>query len=162
MANLGSRTYSNIFWTFLELLKDQLNMDPWTPYSSPRHFKKYKVQSQIILKHIIFTYLRILNLDFGKRRAPNNDGEPFNKSWKSWMWDQYPANKHEWYFANMVPKSVTKKWHVGFLGIWVIWGSIFGKAQGGTESKSLFSWVQNNWLLRPFSKKRNFTMVESW
>ena len=37
-----------LFWWFLDLSKigQRSNMDPQTPYVSPKHFKKYKVQSE--------------------------------------------------------------------------------------------------------------------
>ena len=43
--------------------------------------------------------------------------------------------KHEWFFANMVPISITKhKMTFGNLGIVVIWGSICWKARGGHQN----------------------------
>ena len=44
------------FGWFLELPKNQLNLDPRTPYLSPKYFKKYKKHYGDILD---FSYLRI-------------------------------------------------------------------------------------------------------
>ena len=46
MANLGFRTYSNMFWIFWELPKFQPNLDPRTPYLSQKHFKNTRCKVQ--------------------------------------------------------------------------------------------------------------------
>ena len=71
MANEGSRTDSNIFvGRFANLPNIDQIWNLWTPYSSPKHFKRIKTNSEIIQSKI-FAYLSILEIqhfqEFEKR-----------------------------------------------------------------------------------------------
>ena len=39
-----------------------------------------------------------------KRRAPENNEDPFKKYWKSWIWDQYLPENMKQKFGNKTKK----------------------------------------------------------
>ena len=73
---------------------------------------------------------------FWKRRAQRNDEDPFNKIFKIMDMRPISIKKHEWNFANMVPRSTTKHKMTFFNWIFqmlVILGSILCDPWGGPK-----------------------------
>ena len=97
------------------------------------------------------------NVNFGKDAGPTNPKESCNEILKILDMGSISIKRHEWLFANRVPKAITKhKLTFWIFWILVVWGSMKIRKPGGggnTKMNKLCWWVQNNWLRRAFSKQ---------
>ena len=56
MANLSSRTYCNIFWTFLERPQIRPKNDPRTPYLLQKYFKNIRKYEHLLKRYHLWDY----------------------------------------------------------------------------------------------------------
>ena len=112
-----------VFFAFVEPSKFSPNVDPVDPFFITELLKIYKKTSQIVFgnafKHINNRKLGFSTYEkFRKRRAPENDEDPFKAFLEILDVGSISTRRHEWSFGNMLPISTRKmKLNFGNMGL---------------------------------------------
>ena len=86
----GFQYFLDDFWNF-QFVHQVLTLT--SPYLSLKDIKDMKKQMGTSLNNIIVAYLNFIFRQFRKRRAPTNDEDPFNKTFKILNMGPIPNNK---------------------------------------------------------------------